>query len=101
MADEEYYLQVELEIKEGTKDIALWSKAKIIAEDNNTEAQLEYTKMRVTQLKTTDAKDKVAKVTRWFWPYIRPLFKIFLFFCAFGLVLNILAFIFGWANYSR
>ena len=79
MADAEYYLQVELEIKEGTKDIALWSKAKIIAEDNNTEAQLEYTKMRVTQLKTTDAKDKVAKVTRWFWPYIRPLFKLWLF----------------------
>ena len=31
MADEEFYLQVENELKEGTKDEALWSKAKHLA----------------------------------------------------------------------
>ena len=62
MSDEEYYLQVELEIKEGTKDIALWSKAKIIAEDNKTEPQLEYTKLRVEQLSNNDVTEKVVKV---------------------------------------
>ena len=91
MADEEYYLQVELEIEEGTKDIALWSKAKIIAEDNNTEAQLEYTKMRVTQLKTTDAKDKVVKLTRWASPYVR----IWLFICFLSFIIVFPLFLLG------
>ena len=75
MADEQFYLQVELEIEEGTKDIALWSKAKIIAEDNKTEPQLEYTKMRVEQLKKDGRKDQVltgmARIISW-WPTLKP-----------------------------
>ena len=63
MADEEFYLQVENEIKEGTKDVSLWSKAKVFAEENNTEPQLEYTKLRVKQLSNADTKEKVVKVT--------------------------------------
>ena len=69
MADEQFYLQVELEIEEGTKDIALWSKAKIIAEDNNTEAQLEYTKLRVEQLRQENIKEKTEKVVEALQPY--------------------------------
>tara|TARA_Y100000590_G_scaffold459803_1_gene617735 strand:- start:673 stop:1140 length:468 start_codon:yes stop_codon:yes gene_type:complete len=61
--DDEFYLQVENEIKEGTKDVALWSKAKVFAEENNTEPQLEYTKLRVKQLSNADTKEKVVKVT--------------------------------------
>ena len=62
MADEEFYLQVENELKEGTKDEALWSKAKIVAEENKTEPQLEYTKLRVEQLSNNDVTEKVVKV---------------------------------------
>ena len=51
MADEDFYLKVETEIKEGTKSEALWSKAKILALDKKTEPDLEYTKLRVEQLK--------------------------------------------------
>ncbi len=56
MADEEFYLQVENELKEGTKDEALWSKAKHLAKDDEKETEIQYTKLRVTQLKIELAK---------------------------------------------
>ena len=56
MADEEFYLQVENELKEGTKDEALWSKAKHLAKDDEKETEIQYTKLRVTQLKVELAK---------------------------------------------
>tara|TARA_B100001013_G_C24607451_1_gene441668 strand:+ start:53 stop:331 length:279 start_codon:yes stop_codon:yes gene_type:complete len=64
MADEEYYLQVENEIKEGTKDVAIWSKAKVFAEENNTDPQHEYNKLRVEQLKSFDTKENVKAVVK-------------------------------------
>ena len=59
MADEEFYLQVENELKAGTKDEALWSKAKHLAKYDEKEAEIQYTKLRVTQLKVESAKVKV------------------------------------------
>lgn len=56
MADEEFYLQVENELKEGTKDEALWSKAKHLAKDDEKETEIQYTKLRVTQLKLESTK---------------------------------------------
>ena len=56
MADEEFYLQVENELKEGTKDEALWSKAKHLAKDDEKETEIQYTKLRVAQLKVELAK---------------------------------------------
>ena len=50
MSDEQYYLQTEKELEDGLKDIALWAKAKVVAEENSTEQSHEYTKLRVKQL---------------------------------------------------
>ena len=72
MADEEFYLQVENELKAGTKDEALWSKAKVFAEEKNTSPQLEYTKMRLEQLKTEGRKTKVVTWVEIWWPKIKP-----------------------------
>ena len=65
MADEEFYLQVENELKEGTKDEALWSKAKHLAKDDEKETEIQYTKLRVTQLKVEYAKDKSVGAVAW------------------------------------
>ena len=65
MADEEFYLQVENELKEGTKDEALWSKAKHLAKDDEKETEIQYTKLRVTQLKVEYAKDKSVGAVSW------------------------------------
>ena len=65
MADEEFYLQVENELKEGTKDEALWSKAKHLAKDDEKETEIQYTKLRVTQLKVEFAKDKSVGAVSW------------------------------------
>ena len=59
MADEEFYLQVENELKAGTKDEALWSKAKHLAKDDEKETEIQYTKLRVDQLTKKDAQLKV------------------------------------------
>ena len=66
MADEEYYLQVENELKEGTKDEALWSKAKHLAKDDEKETEIQYTKLRVAQLKVELAKSTAQ-------PFIKPI----------------------------
>ena len=50
--DEELYLQVEKELEAGKKDSALWSKAKTLAKEDEKETRLQYTKLRVKQLKT-------------------------------------------------
>ena len=50
--DEELYLQVEEELEAGKKDSALWSKAKTLAKEDEKETRLQYTKLRVKQLKT-------------------------------------------------
>ena len=66
MADEEFYLQVENELKEGTKDEALWSKAKHLAKDDEKETEIQYTKLRVTQLKVELVKSTGQ-------PFIKPI----------------------------
>ena len=65
MADEEFYLQVENELKTGTKDEALWSKAKHLAKDDEKETEIQYTKLRVKQLKVEYAKDKSVGAVAW------------------------------------
>ena len=65
MADEEFYLQVENELKAGTKDEALWSKAKHLAKDDEKEAEIQYTKLRVTQLKVESAKNFSVDTVAW------------------------------------
>ena len=93
MADEEFYLQVENELKEGTKDEALWSKAKIVAEENKTEPQLEYTKMRVEQLKKEARKDQVAtgvaRIISW-WPKLKPWVIGYLILVFIGFILSLI-----------
>tara|TARA_Y100000590_G_C15420110_1_gene901051 strand:+ start:44 stop:340 length:297 start_codon:yes stop_codon:yes gene_type:complete len=87
MADEEFYLQVENELKAGTKDEALWSKAKVFAEEKNTSPQLEYTKMRLEQLKTEGRKTKVVTWVEIWWPKIKPWIIGYIIFCIIGLII--------------
>jgi len=66
MEDEEFYLQVENELKESFKDEALWSKAKYLAKDDEKETKIQYTKLRVTQLKKESAKDSMKPFVKTF-----------------------------------
>jgi|TARA_B110000438_G_C15412619_1_gene478275 hypothetical protein len=65
MADEEFYLQVENELKESFKDEALWSKAKHLAKEDEKETEIQYTKLRVTQLKVESAKNLSVDAFAW------------------------------------
>jgi len=93
MADEEFYLQVENELKESFKDEALWSKAKIVAGENRTEPQVEYTKLRVEQIKKEARKDQVAtgvaRIMTWCRKFIPWVIGIFIIGVIFDVILDI------------
>jgi hypothetical protein len=62
MSDKDFYLQVEKEIASGVQDEAMLSKAKIMAEENGLSANVNYTKLRVAELKSIAMKEKAVNV---------------------------------------
>ena len=50
MGDEQYYLIVEEELKDGKIDEALWAKASALGKGDDLEARLQYIKLRVEAL---------------------------------------------------
>ena len=51
MSDQDFYLQVEGEIASGIQDKAILAKAKIMSEQNSLSTNVNYTKLRVSELK--------------------------------------------------
>ena len=65
MGDEQYYLIVEEELKDGKIDKALWAKASALGKADDLEARLQYIKSRVEALKGEAAgKQKIENVKK-------------------------------------
>ena len=58
MSDQDFYLQVENEIASGIQDKAMLAKAKIISEQNSFSTNVNYTKLRVSELKINATKEQ-------------------------------------------
>ena len=62
MTDQDFYLQAEKEIASGSQDKAMLSKAKILKEENGLSVSVNYTKLRVAELKSIAMKEKAVNV---------------------------------------